>query len=258
MTYYTYTFALPYEGNENFRRGYKLPREILLAPYLASNPFFVDYTNAIDVSFDLMEQQIDSLKNLRNTWVQNKYTEEKITAGEKLIAIEEWGGFDRQTTVNQVSQLGLNVKTENPEVNDLIYRAFYRFAGEYWLSKGTSKFIDFLNFCLGTNLTVKPCWTTDYINFLPEGDERIDLKNTIFNNPTGVNPWYPTTHVEIESTPEAIEVINSIENTLLALLNYNLVMLPINTRIDLNKGVGTPMLGALTFNKSIDFNYSQT
>ena len=217
--YYTYTTDLPTQVPvENARLYVKLPRSILLPPYLAINPYFVEFTDAIDQIFDApIDAKIQALANLRNVWATSKTTEATIASG-KMISIEEWGGPDRSTVINQVNMLGMRL-TNADLLDDNSYRTISRFLGQYWFEKGKGAMIDFLNFCTNTQFALINLWTQDYKTFLPEGDSGIGT--TIYDGGT----WYPTTHVRLQVIGSAsASDLQTIGTFFYEIANYNLVL----------------------------------
>jgi hypothetical protein len=114
---YTYTVDLPSTDPEvNKRMGYALPTSILLAPYLATNPYFVEYTQMIDEVFDTtVTSSLDAYRNLRNMWVTNSTLEDKIVR-ESMIDFDDWSIPERSLLVKQVNMLGM--KLSNSGVAD--------------------------------------------------------------------------------------------------------------------------------------------
>lgn len=218
---YTYTVDLPYQDPvENKRVFTKLPRSILLPPYLAINPYFVDYTNAIDEVFDSwVESKIDAYNNLRNMWVTTRGSESKISQN-LMLEFTDWGGPERATVIQQVNLLGMQL-SEAGIVGESSYRAIAKFLGQYWFEKGKSTAIDFLNFCLNLNFTLTRMWTQDYVNFITEGSAIIG--NTIYDTPPG--PWFPTTHVQL-SVQGTLNEVNpyTLNSFFYDVANYNLVL----------------------------------
>ena len=145
---YTYTPDLPHTVPiENKRAFYKLPRSILLAPYLSINPYFVDYADAIDSVFDyIIEARIDALTQIRNMWVTTKALEEKVV-NKEMLDFTDWGGPERAIIVQQVNLLGMKLANAGV-MNEGAYRAIAKFLGSYWFGKGKAAAIDFLNFAL--------------------------------------------------------------------------------------------------------------
>ena len=107
MTVYTYTTQLPFDNAVlNKKAWYKLPRSILLPPYLAINSYFVDFANAVDTVFDYqIEAKLDALTQLREMWVTTKSSEEKIALNQ-MVDFTDWGGPERAIIVQQVNLLG--------------------------------------------------------------------------------------------------------------------------------------------------------
>lgn len=262
MTVFTYTEDPPYEDpDQNKKAYYRLPRKILLPPYLEHNPYFVQMCDAIDEVFDsTIEAKTLALQQIRDVWATNKTTEEAIAEG-RMIALHEWGGADHATNVQQVNHLGFNISTAEA-VDDLSYRALAKFIGSYWFGKGKNSAIDFLNFCLGTNITAIPLWTQDYVTFSPyPGDSEEFIFDPTRNTSSEYYPqithsvvggwdvpgssngvgsslqhysvpsipadppaWYPTTHVDL-SLPQDTKVSPEVIGRLFyEIANYNLVI----------------------------------
>jgi hypothetical protein len=228
MTHFTYTVNLPSQNPvENARSFVRLPRSILLTPYLAVNPYFVDYTDAIDAAFDdPVDAKLLALKNIRNMWVTTKGSEEKIANGE-MLSFSDWGGPDRATVVSQVNLLGLQLSNAGV-MDDMSYRALARFLGSYWYEKGKKSFVDFLSFCTNVDFSLVNLWTSDYVTFIPESDV---TGTTIFNGGT----WYPTTHVRLKigSNGQNLDIA-TLSNLFNEVANYNLVLESVASNIDLN------------------------
>lgn len=219
-----YTKDIPLDNPKQAKRlGYRLPRSILLPPYLSSNPVFVDFADAIDDVFDkLVDEKTDILKNVRNMWVGNPDLENKIINHE-ILSVTDWSLPEQRLSVSQLKLLGMQLGVPTVMFDSLSFTQLARFIGQYWMQKGTGTFLDFINFCTGTKFVIKNCWTTDYNTFYPEGDDRIGTP--IWEG----GDWYPTTHVQFQA-------INSgtVDSTLLSQLffevaNYNLVLHSINS-----------------------------
>lgn len=227
--YYTYTINLPTQDPvANARKFVKLPRSILLPPYLKINPYFVEFTDSIDQIFDApIEAKVKALSNLRNVWATSKTTEETIASGH-IVPIAYWGGPDRATVVKQVNLLGLRL-IDAGLLSDTSYRTMARFIGQFWFEKGRGSLIDFLNFCTNTGFSMVTLWTNDYVNFLAEGHSGIGA--TIYSG----GSWYPTTHVQLRmhglATTTDIQVVASF---FYEVANYNLVLDSINQMIDMD------------------------
>jgi hypothetical protein len=229
MTTYEYTLSPPSTDlQENLRLGYRTPRSILLPPYLAVNPYFVDFMNAIDAVFEpLVDQKTEIIGDLRNMWVTNPALEAGQIADSQMIPFEAWSQPERDLLVKQVNALGMKLQSAGLIANDN-YQAISRWVGMYWFGKGTASFINFINYSLSTNLAVTKLWTQDYVNFVAEGDQSIGTP--IWEG----GPWYPTTHVAIIAAGglQSIDVSDLI-TFFYEIANYNLVLYSVELSFDM-------------------------
>lgn len=210
------------------RLGYRLPRRILLPPYLSFNPFFSQWLDAADELFDQrVDAKIDIIKNLRNMWVSNPDLERKIQAQEMILQ-SDWSVPEQAIVLKQLNMLGLQLGTPTVMFDEYSFMNFCRFVGMYWMQKGTQTFMDFVNFCAGMQFTIKPCWTKDYKEFFVEGDERIDGK-PIWEG----GEWYPTTHVQFQSINPKFTDVKMLAQLFYELANYNLVLYSIDSLFNL-------------------------
>ena len=191
---FTYTEDMPYMSPaQNKANFYKLPRSLLLPPYLAHNPYFVDFTDQVDVVFDeTIEKPAYALANVRNMWTASKGTQATINANQ-MIDITNWGGADRGTVANQVTTLGLQFATAEA-LSDNSYRVISKYLGQYWYGKGLQSSTDFMNFCMGTNMSLVPLWTQDY----------------------GANSDYSTAFIPQSSIPPGSTLLTTMGSTSLA------------------------------------------
>ena len=195
----------PAQNKANF---YKLPRSMLLPPYLASNPHFVDFTDKIDEVFDgALEQPAYALANIRNMWTASKGTRATINANQ-MIDITNWGGPDRGTIANQVTMLGLQFATAEA-LSDNSYRVMAKYIGQYWYGKGLQSSVDFMNFCLGTNMNLVPLWTQDY----------------------GTNNNYATAFVPLSSIPLGSTLITDLTTTTEEMAVVDFYPIPTHSRV---------------------------
>lgn len=216
--FFQYTADLPYlDPTDNGKFGYRLPRSILLPPYLRTNPYFVDYMGAIDFVFDELEQGMEAVKQIRNMWSLFPAAEQKVAAGEMLV-LEDWGGPDRATVIQQANLLGMKLSNAGL-VDERGYRAITKHVGQYWFEKGKSTSVNFLGYCLGTQFKVTPLWTKDYVTFVSE--DLVDGAR-IYDNPPG--PWYPTTHIELLVPGEYNGDPETVATFFYEVSNYNLVV----------------------------------
>lgn len=212
---------------ENKRRGIKVPRSTLLPPYMDQNAYYVAYTNAMDAVYGpWVDEKIEGLAQLRNMWIQNPQTEIKASDEHRLFDNSEWTTFDRDTVVKTVNMLGMKLHNAGV-VSDDAYQTIARFVGLYWFEKGTQAFIEFINYCLGTDLQVATTWTENYKDFFAEGDDAIGTP--VWAGGT----WYPTTHVLIQTVGFTGIDILTLQSFFYEIANYNLVLLAIDARFDL-------------------------
>jgi hypothetical protein len=220
MTDYTYTLSPPSTDiQENLRLGYRTPRSILLPPYLAANPYFTEYMDAIDEVFEpLVDQKTEILGDLRNMWVTNPSLEGNEIANSEMIDFSRWSQPERALLAKQVNALGMNFQNAGV-ISDDSYQAISRWVGQYWFAKGTQSFIDFINYSLSSELKVTPLWTQDYSTFVPEGDPSIGTP--IWEG----GPWYPTSHVSIIASGGLQSLdIKTLVAFFYEIANYNLVL----------------------------------
>jgi hypothetical protein len=209
------------------RHGITIPRSSLLPPYMSQNPYYVEYTNAMDAIYGpTVDEQLHTLANLRNMWVQNTVTEGQVESHE-LIPNEAWSYPNRDLIVKQVNQLGMKLATAGI-ITDDAYQTIARFVGIYWFGKGTDKFMEFINYALSSDFQVQNLWTQDYAHFYPEGD--VAIGTPIWDGGT----WYPTTHVKIlaKGGLHGIDIV-TLQRFFYEIANYNLVLQSIDANYDM-------------------------
>jgi hypothetical protein len=223
-TQYVYTQDWPTtDVKEALRLGYRIPRDILLPPYLYVNDYFREFAEAIDNVFEpLVDIKTEILGDLRNMWVTNPTLESNQIAKSVLIPFEAWSQPERELLVKQVNMLGMKLRSAGI-ISDDSYQQIARWVGMYWFGKGTQAFIDFINYCLSTSLEVIKLWTEDYKTFVPAGSSSIGTP--IWEGGT----WYPTTHVRINAAGGLKNIdMQSLINFFYEIANYNLVLESIN------------------------------
>jgi hypothetical protein len=220
MTLYTYTQDFPNEElSLSLRLGYRVPREILLPPYIFQD-YFRDFMDSIDSVFETMvDTKTEILGDLRNMWVTNPAMENSLYENPaQLVPFEAWSQPERAILVKQVNMLGMKLRSAGI-ISDDGYQAIARWVGMYWFAKGTEAFIDFINYSLSSSLMVNSLWTSDYVNFFPAGDPEIGTP--IWEGGT----WYPTTTVEIIAQGGLTNIdIPTLVNFFYEIANYNLVL----------------------------------
>lgn len=145
--------------NELKRLGlYKLPRSVLLPPYLLLTPYFKEYSDAVDHVFgSSVDEKTHVLQNIRNMWVTNPELERDVL-DHLLINFDKWSAPERALVVQQVNMLGMKLKSSGALTN-ADYLRISRFLGQYWYEKGTYSFIEFINFCANADLKVFKMWS---------------------------------------------------------------------------------------------------
>lgn len=210
------------------RLGYKIPRSTLLPPYLELNPYYAEYTDGIDqVWTELHDNGAKALQNIRNPWVTSVELEQKVVAHEDMIELPDWAIQERETLVKQVNMLGMKLKSAGV-LTDQNYQTVSRYLGMYWRGKGTQAFIDFIDFCLDTTLTVRKFWAE--IGPVADAYNNMTLEPTP-GEPPGVpmwegGTWFPTTHVAIEAVNGSLGHVdhNTLVQFFYEIANYNLVL----------------------------------
>lgn len=216
------------EYNQRRRLGYKIPRSTLLPPYLELNTYYGEYTDAIDhVWTTLHDNGATALQNIRNPWVTSLELEQKVVIHDELIEVGDWSIQERETLVKQVNMLGMKLKSAGV-LTDRNYQTVSRYLGMYWRGKGTQAFIDFIDFCLDTTLTVRKFWAevgpaaNEYNNMTLEPTPGTPPGTPMWEGGT----WFPTTHVAIEAINGSLGHIdhNTLVQFFYEIANYNLVL----------------------------------
>lgn len=247
---FTYTQDPPtLTHKETIRKGYRLPRSILLPPYLMSNPFFIEWLDAMDELFDeRVDAKIYVLQNLRNMWVSNPALETKIEESQ-LLDLDDWSIPEQSIVLKQLNTLGLQLGVPTVMFDQYSFVNLSRYIGMYWMAKGTGTLMDFINFCTGYTFELKNCWTKDYKTFYPEGDDRVG--EALWKG----GEWYPTTHVQFNAINPDMTDVNLLAQLFFEIANYNLVLYSINFQFDLmfevpgaeNLGINFMMGGLINF-----------
>jgi hypothetical protein len=241
-SYLIYSLNTPtIDPQVNKRLGYRTPRSVLLPPYLATNSYFTEYADAIDDVFSTtVDEPTEVLDSLRNMWPTDPYVEtnyiyaepsdyinEGTTPVVPMIPFEAMPQYERPILVKQVNALGLKLQSAGLITNDQ-YQVISRWVGQYWFGKGTTSFINFINYCLSSSLTVQRLWTSDYVNFLPDGDPGIGTP--LWDGGT----WYPTSHVTITAQGGLAGIDpQSLITFFYEIANYNLVLQALVLSFDL-------------------------
>lgn len=168
-------------------------RDSLLVSYLRDNPVWRDLIAIFEeVWGDQADELADQLSDTRNLFPIAPEQLGKIDLG-VMMSTGDYRLFDRQTMVRICSMLGFSF----PNLNDRLFSTedYLRIAqniADYYKEQGTDAFIKFFGYCLNSRFQLRPTWTNDYINFIPEGDPAIGTP--VWEG----GDWYPTSHVQFE------------------------------------------------------------
>lgn len=222
------------------RLGYTVPRRVLLPPYM-QDPYFVQYMNMIDAVYKpLVDDKVAVLRELRTGWHLNPDVENLIL-NNKMVDNEVWDYLERNLVTEQVNNLGLFLSGASsiPEVS---LQNIARWLGTFWWERGTYGFIEFINFCLGINISMQNMWAqvdpsnpddAAYINMTPENDDGTPPGTPIWDGGT----WFPTTHVQLTAVagtqPLPIKATDLVQ-FFYEIANYNLVLYAINNVFNAN------------------------
>lgn len=205
-----------------------VPRRELLPPYL-QQPIWLELADAIDSIWgQSVEQQLNALGRMRDTWITNNELEVDIQ-DRVLLDPAKYHSFDPTTEMLRLNLLGLPVTSPNfIGIDDLV--RFNRNIGQHWYAKGLGDFIDFLGYCLNVKADMVNLWTEDYVTFVPEGQQGTPLWES--------GTWYPTTHVQVKFDPgkyQGFPVVAFLQ-LFYDIANYNLVIetLISETWLDIN------------------------
>lgn len=163
----------------------------LLAPQLSQSQVWMDYANKIDAVFRTMG--IDDAR-AKLALLRSPMNLEGVVAGgdSRMIALSEVERHERATLVKTADMLGFRFyDTQILDTEDYLRLCLF-LAQYYQQDKGTERFADFMGFASNAVFEVVSTWTTDYVNFVPEGDPSIGVP--VHKG----GPWYPTTHVVLK------------------------------------------------------------
>jgi hypothetical protein len=153
-------------------------RQILIPPYLKSNPIFTDFVLSIDsVWKDAIDNPIDNIKKLRYLYIPSEDGEDKITNGE-LLKFTDFNRFERDILVRQANLLGFSIQ-ESSFLSEDDYLRLYRNISSFWFEKGRETFIDFIAFCLNAEMHIFNLWSYNYVVFEQASSAKdVDLDHT--------------------------------------------------------------------------------
>lgn len=196
----------------------------LLPDYL-KEPSWLDLADAIDFVFGgSVEPAMKCLEFLRFMYIPSIESEAKAE-DRQMLSFTDFDLPEKAVAVKQTNLLGLKV-TRSSGLNQSDFVTLSRNLGGFWYSKGTFDFIDFVGYCLNTDVTLDTLWTNNYVDFYSETDPAVGTK--IWDG----GSWYPTTHVAISWDSGKFSVpLNNIVSLFNDVSNYNLVLHDIFTYI---------------------------
>lgn len=202
-----------------------MDRSVLLPPYLEDQEAWQELIKSLDTVFGpRIDNPIEVLERLRDTWVLSTTAETKIES-RQMLSNADFDQYEKEVLIRQANMLGFDFNESNILGAD-DYERITRNLGLYWYSKGTPDFISFLGFVLNSVITVTNLWSTTgaapnlYGDFLPEGD--LGIGTPVWQGGT----WFPTTHVEVGFNPFKFGSVSvsKLVSLFYALANYNLVI----------------------------------
>lgn len=202
-----------------------LPRQILLPEFLKSYQHWIDFADAIDEVFaNSVDTPSNLLARIREVIHLGPEAQKKILA-DQIIQEVELQRFEREILIKCLTFVGCPVQDYTIFTDAQLFRLMQHLP-TYWYSKGGIGVGEFVSFVLGVDVDIQNLWTTDYVNFYPEGSESIGLP--IYEG----GDWYPTSHVRLGYDPFQLTdlTIPNLKKFLYDMLNYNLVLHSIETR----------------------------
>lgn len=106
---------------------------------------------------------------------------------------------ERELLIRSAQELGFNLLADRMNDEDLV--RLISTLGEFYLTKGTASFIDYIGYLKGVRFIMKYMWarfdanSATYVDLT--NDVASEIEDTIMDDPVdGV--WYPTNHVTVE------------------------------------------------------------
>ena len=194
-----------------------MDRSILL-PEFMQNEAWLAYAKAIDDLFRDVDRKTRLLSRLREPLHLSFSAQQKVLTGRMLVQTE-LDHFDKEYLVRSLNLIGLPFNDTEIFTDDHLFR-FLQSLASYWYQKGKGTVAEFLSFVLNSDLRIVNMWTTDYVDFYPEGDDAIQ------GSITEGGTWYPTTHIQLTYDPTFLlnVSIQDVIQMVYDIGNYNLVM----------------------------------
>lgn len=207
--------------------------KVLLPPYLYADAWN-DLCEVMDeVLGEKVHFQLDAMRYLRDLFVADFGNPDTVVgakvADREFLDPEDFDVFDGSTERLRLSHVGLKIKdptilnlpsgTQATLLNSATHRLVQNI-GMFWMDKGRGTFMDFIAYCLNTQVKMVSLWTKDYVNFLPADSPSIG--SPVWNG----GPWYPTTHVRLDVSQAGISntQLRALVKLFYDIANYNLVL----------------------------------
>jgi hypothetical protein len=191
----------------------------LLPPYL-SNSTWTSLTDCIDTLFADVDSSVKQLRGIRDPYVVGPIIRTAIANGTLFDLDSSEYQQDVSLLLKQLAFVGMPLKKPGFLTSAQLLLLF-RHTAEYWYSKGTPALVDFLNYILGSELTVNGLWTSDYKAFYTLAS------GSVGTAVSSGGTWYPTPHVELvvpygdPMNSVSLDYITQLFNDV---FNYNLVL----------------------------------
>ncbi len=202
-----------------------ISRQILLPEFLKSYPHWNDLAYAVDEAFnESVDQPSNMLARVREVLHLGISAQLKIL-DEQVLAESDFDRFEREILIKCLTFVGCPIQNYTIFSDAQLFRMLQHMP-TYWYSKGGVNVGEFISFVLGVDVDITNLWTTDYVNFYPEGDSAIGLP--VYDG----GEWYPTSHVRLGYDPFQLTdlTIPNLKKFLHDMLNYNLVLHSIESR----------------------------
>lgn len=180
MTVYTYVDELPSQRViDGLRVGLRTKRSILMPPTLKNNPHFVDLIDSIDEAFDQHELQAQALFEIRNPFALTVEGEQKVSNG---CMVDNRDFLVTDVINRQVEFLGVSAETVEHIHADAL-QVMFQNLGSYWVTKDMQGSVEFINYCLGTDIEVCQLWGDGKNSYEESGPGRHLTNTVLVKNP---------------------------------------------------------------------------
>ena len=143
-------------------------------------------------------------RHIRNTLLIPEYYDsiQDVTIDEINDAVQRFRNFRRWDVMDQeyldlfLQTMGMFFKSEQFDIETR--RRFIKELPTFIELAGTKFFINYLSFVVGAFFEIRELWSTDYENFIIQGDIPVGLEDQ----------YYPTNHVELEVDANSFGIVN--------------------------------------------------